>query len=71
MSVTRYMGWRRGASGYPNVGCTQADIDNKVPATLEDDAITGIGTFPATYIVTNIDDTNVDIGKLEYGEDKF
>ena len=71
MSVTRYMGWRRGMSGY-GAGCTQTDIDNKVQATVGgSDVITGIGSFPATYIVTNIDDTNVDPSKLQYREFKF
>jgi len=56
MEVTRTMGWRRLASGYGS-GCTQYHIDNRTPATMGSESITGIGSVSATYIVTNIEDS--------------
>ena len=64
MEVTRAMGWRREMSGY-GAGCTQAHIDNQTPATMGSESISGIGSVPATYIVTNIEDSPlVDSSKL-------
>ena len=65
MEVTRTMGFRRGNSGYSG-GCTQYHIDNQTPATIGWDIITDpIGWVPATYIVTNIEDSPlVDAGKF-------
>ena len=64
MEVTRYMGWRRLMSGYPGGG-DQSDIDNQVSAFEGQDTIPGIGTFDATYIVTNIEDSpDVAFGKF-------
>ena len=54
-------------SGYPNGGCTQADIDNRVQAQegVESTTIPGISSIPAKYIVTNIEDSqDVDSSKL-------
>ena len=68
MEVTRAMGWRRGDAGY-GAGCTQAHVDNRIPATMGKEYISGIGPDPlelnATYIVTNIEDSPlVDLSKL-------
>ena len=64
MEVTRAMGWRRQAAGY-GYGCTQGHIDSRTPATMGSEYISGIGSVPATYIVTNIEDSPlVDTSKL-------
>ena len=65
MEVTRYMGWRRDEAGYGYPGCDQSDIDNQKEATMGSENIYGISNVPATYIVTNIEDSPlVDSGKL-------
>jgi hypothetical protein len=71
MEVTRTMGWRRGNSGYSG-GCTQAHIDNQTPGTMGSENISGIGSVPATYIVTNIEDSPlVDSSKLSIIYNKY
>lgn len=57
MEVTRTMGWFRGYSGYFTPYCNQDHIDNRTPATVGSEYITGIGSVPATYIVSNIEDS--------------
>lgn len=64
LMVTRTMGWRRLASGYSG-GCTQADIDNNVPAVVytyegiidNSPAQETVPFYNTTYIVQNIEDS--------------
>ena len=59
------MGWKRSMSGYTD-GCTQAHIDDKTVARMGWEAVHDlsfedqnetVAWLPASYIVTNIEDS--------------